>query len=190
MLRARAAPLPAPLPAARVYQLISDRVIEPLRRAPDDMPAGEDAAAYLLAAERALITGEHSLAGQYAELARLAATDTDLVLHGRVRSLLGNIAREQGELQRAETHYREAQGLFAAAMENTMVALLFVTIGRILIQRGEMLAAIGELHAAVKRMPADATIQTELSAAVRELGWRLPGPNGPRITPRPVISWA
>jgi len=169
--------------ASRVYQLISDRVIEPLRHTPDDMRPDGDPGGYLLAAERALTVGELSLAGRYAELARLAAPEADLVLHGSARSLLGNISREQRELIVAETHYREALELFTAAMEHSMVALLLVAVGRILIERGDLLAGINELHAAVQRMPSDATIQTELSAAVRELGWRLPGQNGPRVSP-------
>jgi hypothetical protein len=177
VLRARA------VSASRVYQLISDRVIEPLRHTPDDMQPDRDPAGYLLAAERALTVGELGLAGRYAELARLAAPDADLLLHGSARSLLGNIAREERQLRQAEAHYREALGLFTAAMEHSMVALLLVAIGRILIERGDLLAGINEMHAAVLRMPSDATIQTELSAAVRELGWRLPGQNGPRVSP-------
>ena len=183
LLRARAAPPEEAATAARVYQLISDRVIEPLRHTPDDLSPDGDSAGYLLAAERALTVGELSLAARYAELARVAASETDLVLHGSARSLLGNIAREERELARAEAHYRDALGLFTAAMEHSMVALLLVAIGRILIERGDLLAGINELHAAVQRMPSDATIQTELSAAVRELGWRLPGQNGPRVSP-------
>jgi hypothetical protein len=170
--------------ASRVYQLISDRVIEPLRHAPDDMSPDGDPAGYLLAAERALTVGELDLAGRYAELARLAAPDTDLGLHGRARSLLGNIARAERQLDRAELHYREALSLFATAMEHSMVAVLLVAIGQTLIERGDLLAGIGELYAAVQRMPADATIQTELSSAVRELGWRLPRQvRPPRISP-------
>lgn len=180
LLRAQA----APSSASRVYQLISDRVIEPLRHAPDDAPSGWDTAGYLLAAERALIVGELSLARRYAELAQSAAPDTDLVLHGKARSLLGNIAREEGDLARAETRYREALSLFTAAMEHSMAALLLVAIGRTLIERGEWLAGINELYAAVQRMPADTTIQTELSSTVQELGWRLPGQQRPpRIHP-------
>lgn len=181
VLRARAGPGAAS--ASRVYRLISDRVIEPLRRTPDGMAPDADPAGYLLAAERALTLGDLGLAVRYAELAAQAAPDTDLVLHGRARSLLGNIAREASELRQAEEHYRAALDLFTAAMEHSMVALLLVAIGRILIERGDLLTGINQLRAAVQRMPSDATIQTELSAAVRELGWRLPGPNGPRVTP-------
>lgn len=175
LLRAQAAPSSAP----RVYQLISDRIIEPLRHAPDDAPSDWNTAGYLLAAERALTAGEFSLARRYAELAQSAAPDTDLVLHGKACSLLGNIAREEGNLARAEAHYREAVSLFTAAMEYPMAALLLVAIGQILIKRGEWLAGINELYAAVQRMPADTTIQTELSSAVQELGWRLPGQRRP-----------
>jgi hypothetical protein len=180
LLRAQA----APSSASRVYQLISDRIIEPLRHAPDDAPADWNTAGYLLAAERALTAGEFSLARRYAELAKSAAPDTDLVFHGKACSLLGNIAREEGNLARAEARYREALSLFTAAMEHPMAALLLVAIGQILIKRGEWRAGINELYAAVQRMPADTTIQTEFSSAVQELGWRLPGQQRPpRIHP-------
>jgi len=175
LLRARA----GQSAASRIYRLISDRVIEPLRHAPDDIRPDDDPSGYLLAAERALTVGELRLAGRYAELARVAAPETDLVLHGSARSLLGNIAREEDEPDRAEEHYRAALDLFEAAMEYSMVALLLVAIGRTLIERGQLLAGINELHAAALRRPADTTVQTELSAAVQEFSWRLHRGDGP-----------
>ncbi len=158
---------------SRIYRLIADRIIEPLRHAPDNLPPDGDAEEYLLAAERALTAGEAALAERYAELARQAAPETDLVLHGNVRSLLGNIAREKGEPDRAEAHYRAAVPMFEAAMQHAMVALLLAAIGRTLIARGELEAGVRELHAAVRRTSAGTIIQTEFSAAVQELAWRM-----------------
>jgi Novel STAND NTPase 1 len=174
LLRARAG---AP-PGARIYRLISDRIIEPLRHAPDNLRDEGDPGEYLLAAERALTAGDVTVAERYAELARLTAPDTDLVLHGNARSLLGNIARGRNELRQAEQHYSDALHLFETAMEYAMVSLLLVAIGRTRIARGDLLAGISALRAAVLRLPTDTTIQTELSAAVQELAWRLPGGNG------------
>lgn len=180
VLRARAG---VPV-GARIYRLLSTRLIEPIRHAPDEFQPDIDAAQYLQAAERALTTGDAGLAARYAELARLAAPETDLILHGNALSLLGNLARGQNELAQAEGHYRAALDLFEAAREHGMVAVLLAAIGRTLIARGELDAGIRLLHAAVRRMPADLTIQTELSAAVQELSWQLSAGGGrPRISP-------
>jgi tetratricopeptide (TPR) repeat protein len=170
--------------SSRLYQLISDRIVEPLRHARDDMTPAEDAGEYLLAAERALIAGELDLAERYAAKAREAAPQTALRLHAQADSLLGNLAYEKGDLDQAVAHYRNAASLFEAAREHGSVALLLAATGRTLAARGDLLAAINELHAAVLRMPADGIIQTELSAAVQELAWRLAtGDRGPSISP-------
>ena len=164
---------------ARIYRLITDRIIEPLRHAPDDCRPDGAPDDYLLAAERALTAGEARLAERYAELARKAAPETDLLLHGSARSLLGNLARDNGEPTLAVEHYRAAVSLFEAAMQHAMVALLLAAIARALIACGELEAGIRELHAAVRRRPADTTIQAEFSAAVQELTWRLTYGGGP-----------
>jgi hypothetical protein len=180
LLRARA----GDTVGVRIYRLLSNRLIEPIRHAPSTWRPDSDPAEYLQAAERALTTGDTKLAERYAELARRAAPETDLILHGNVYSLLGNLARGQNDLNKAEEHYCAALALFEAAMEHAMVALLLAAIGRILIARGELDAGIHQLHAAVRRTPADMTIQTELSAAVQELSWRLSaGSSRPRVSP-------
>jgi len=164
---------------SRIYRLLSERLIEPVRDAPDGPPPARDPGEYLLAAERALTAGDSALAARYAELARDAAPETDLVLHGNAHSLLGNLARDNGQPAQAEVHYRAAVRLFEAAMQHATVALLLAAIGRALIARGELEAGIRELHAAVRRKPSDTTIQTEFSAAVQELTWRLAHGDGP-----------
>lgn len=180
LLRARGG-LPA---GTRFYQLISDRLIEPIRQAQRDALPDNDPDEYLQAAERALTTGDNTLAARYAELAQFAAAEDNLILHANARSLLGNLARGQNDLRRAEEHYRAALGLFEAAMEYTMVGLLLAAIGRTLIARGELDAGVEMLHAAVRRRPADMVIQTEFSAAVQELMWELPtGNDRPGISP-------
>jgi hypothetical protein len=180
LLRAR----PAHPTGSRLYQLISDRVIEPLRRPQGGLPQVSDPGRHLLAAERALTVGEFALAERYAQLARAVAPATDLLLHANACSLLGNLAMQRSDLARAEEHYRDALDLFETAMEHTMVAVLFVAIARTLIARGELAAAVTALHAAVVRRPGDTTIQTEFSAAARELSWRLRNqPRPPRISP-------
>jgi hypothetical protein len=173
------------LPAGtRSYHLVSDRLIEPIRHAQRDVPSGNDPDEYLQAAERALTMGDNTLAVRYAELAQLAAAEDNLILHGKARSLLGNLARAENDLRRAEEHYRAALDLFEAAMEYATVALILAAIGRTLIARGELDAGVEMLHAAVRRRPADMIIQTEFSAAVQELIWQLPNGNDkPGISP-------
>jgi tetratricopeptide (TPR) repeat protein len=180
LLRARGV-LPV---GTRSYHLMSDRLIEPIRNAQRDRPSDNDPDEYLQAAERALTTGDNTLAARYAELAQLTAAEDNLILHGKAHSLLGNLASGQNDLRRAEEHYRAALGLFEAAREYAMVALLLAAIGRTLIARGELDAGIKMLLAAVRRRPADMIIQTEFSAAVQEFIWRLPtGNDGPGISP-------
>jgi hypothetical protein len=171
-------------PGTRVYHLIGDRMVEPLRRVQRDAQPDSDPDEYLRAAERALITGEILLAERYADLARLAAAEDDLILHGKARSLLGNLAFGQNDLHQAEEHYSAALDLFEAATEHEMVAVLLAAIGRTLIARGELDAGVEKLHAAVRRRPSDLIIQTEFSAAVQELSWRINARNDrPRISP-------
>jgi len=180
VLRARAE-VPA---GARIYRLLSERLMEPIRNPRGEWQPDSDPDEYLYAAERALTMGETRLAERYAEMARLAASDTDLIRHGNAYWLLGNLARGQNDLDQAEEHYKAALALFEVATEHMKVALLLAEIGRVLIDRGELEAGIHQLHAAVRRMPSDLTIQTELSGAVQELIWRLSGrDNGPRISP-------
>jgi tetratricopeptide (TPR) repeat protein len=180
LLRARGG-LPV---GTRRYYLVSDRLVEPIRHAQRDAPSGNDPDEYLQAAERALTTGDITLSARYAELAQLVAAEDNLILHGKARSLLGNLARGQNDLRRAEEHYRAALDLFEAAMEYAMVALILAAIGRTLIARGELDAGVEMLHAAVRRRPADMIIQTEFSAAVQELIWQLPhGNDRPGISP-------
>ncbi|HXL89296.1 MAG TPA: hypothetical protein VN969_10015 [Streptosporangiaceae bacterium] len=179
LLRART----DPSGSSRLYHLISDRLIEPLRLAPDDVSAPEDPAGYLRAAERALVAGELDLAGQYAAKVRVTAPDTALRLHAEAVSLLGNLAYERDDLARAEACYREAAGLFEAARDPDAVARLLAAASRTLSARGRLADAVSLLSSAVQRMPADATIQTELSTAIEQLSWRLGGGQGPVVSP-------
>jgi hypothetical protein len=182
--------------SSRLYQLISDRIIEPLRNARDDLTPLEDADEYLLAAERALIAGELDLAERYAAKVRETAPQTALQLHAQAESLLGNLNYELGNLNyelgnlnyekdrlhQAVEHYQNAASLFEAAGERNSAALLLAASSHTLAAAGDLIDAIHELHGAALR--ANGAIQNELSAAVQELTWRLyTGGRGPGISP-------
>ena len=86
--------------------------------------------------------------------------------------MLGNLAYERGELDKAEKHYRLAATLFETIRDKSAVARLLAAVGRTLIDRGRLADAINELHAAVDRIPTDSTVQIELAWAVQELARR------------------
>ncbi len=80
---------------SRWYELLTDRLIEPLRKATDERPPPVEPAEYLRAAERALALGELDVAERYAEETLRTSPDTDLRLHAEADSLLGNLAHER-----------------------------------------------------------------------------------------------
>ena len=102
-----------PSARSRLYRLLSERLVEPLRQADDDGAApGEDTVGYLKAAERALNTGELGVAEKYASRVLSVAPDTQVRWHAEARSLLGNLAYERGRFEQAEEEYLEAAKLF------------------------------------------------------------------------------
>jgi tetratricopeptide (TPR) repeat protein len=170
--------------SSRLYQLISDRIVEPLKRARDDITPVEDADEYLLAAERAFVAGELDLAERYAVKVLETAPQTALRLHAQSKSLLGNLAFERNEFEKAMGYYHSAASLFEAAGEHSSVVLLFAARGRTLLAQGDLFGALAEFNAAALRMPADGTIRAELSAALQEVSWRLTrGDHEPGVTP-------
>jgi tetratricopeptide (TPR) repeat protein len=155
---------------ARWYQLLSDRLIEPLRSAVDEGPPPAEPTEYLLSAERALTLGEMDLAERYAREALRSLPDADLRQRGAVESLLGNLASERGKPSEAETHYRGAARLFEAVRDTEAVASQLAAIGQTLLAQERPAEAVRELQAAADRIPRDPTAQTELGWALWELG--------------------
>lgn len=170
----------AELPSSpRLYKLISDRIIEPIRHASDRASAREDPGRYLRAAERALTAGELSLAEKYAMTVLENAPDTPLRWHAEARSLLGNLCYRQGQLDRAEEHYQAAAELAEAANDRAAVARLLTAISRTLSDRGRFADALTQLRAALNRATSDASvIEFELSRVMSELAQR--SSDGPR----------
>ena len=153
------------------YELLSDRLIEPLRvsRA-ERLPPQADASWYLRTAERALATGELDRAAKYARAAVRAAPQTALRLRGEAESFLGNVACEREKPAEAESQYRKAAGLFGAARDTNAVAHQLAAVGQTLAAQGRLAEAVDELHAAVERLPNDPVLQTELGQALWQLG--------------------
>ena len=177
LLRAQA----GSLRGTRRYELLSDRLVEPIRQADDADSRPEDPAGYLAAAERALVTGELSLAERYARKVLSDAPDTALRWHAEAHSLLGNVCYERGHFDQAEEAYQAAATLFEAVGDRLAVVRSLAAIGRTLSDRGRLADALTQLHAALSRASADATIQFELSWVMTELAQRSSdGPHGRR----------
>lgn len=149
----------------RLYRLISDRLIEPLRQTDDDEASPpEDPVEYLEAAERALNTGELGLAEKYAAKVLSVAPDTALRLHADARSLLGNLAYEQAHFERAAEQYLLAAELFEVAGDTMAVVRLQAARGRSLINGGLLADGLSQLSAALNRATSGsgATVQLEI----------------------------
>jgi tetratricopeptide (TPR) repeat protein len=159
---------------SRWYQLLADRLIQPLRDAKDELPPTAVPAEYLAAAERALARGELDVARRYAQAAMRGSGQTDLRLHAETESLLGNIAAERGESTEAkaeaESHYRAAAGLFEALRDTPAVAAQLAAVGQMLIAQERPEDALDELKSAIDRMPSDPVFQTDLAIALWQLG--------------------
>jgi tetratricopeptide (TPR) repeat protein len=155
---------------SRWYGLLSERLIEPLRRAPEKRPLPVGPADYLRAAERASTLGEFALSGRYAEDTLRTARGRNLQLQAEAESLLGNIAHERGRPAEAEGHYRVAATLFDAARDTTAVAHQLAAVGQTLLAQGRLSGAVEELNAAVGRLPNDLVVQAELGWALWQLG--------------------
>ena len=159
---------------SRWYELLADRLIQPLRDTVDELPPATTPGAYVTAAERALAQGELGVAQRYTGLARRRSADTDLRLRAEAESLLGNIAAERAETveakAEAESHHRAAARLFETLRDTSAVASQLAAIGQLLILQQRPEDALEELRSAIDRMPGDPVIQTDLALALWRLG--------------------
>jgi tetratricopeptide (TPR) repeat protein len=151
---------------ARWYELLSDRLIEPLRKGADVRPPTAKPAGYLRAAERALTLGELDLAERNAQEVLRTPLEADPRLHAEARTLLGNIAFESDKPGEAEARYREAAELFGAVSDTQAVAHLLAAVGQTLLAQGRFTEAVEELYAAAERLPSDLVIQIGLALAL------------------------
>ena len=156
---------------ARWYELLSDRLIEPLRlSSAEEQPPTADAAGYLRTAERALAIAELDRATKYAQASLRAAAGTDLRLRAEAGSFLGNVAYEREKPGEAEAHYRNAARLYGTVGDTGAVARQLAAAGQMLLAQGRLAEAVDELRAAVERLPNDPAMKTELGQALWQLG--------------------
>ena len=155
---------------SRWFELLSDRLIDPLRKAPDERPPPVGADEYLRAAQRALTLSELDLAEKHAEQALRVSPGAAFRLRAEATSLLGNLAVERERLKQAEAHYRAAARLFEAARDSEAVARQLAAAGQMLLAQGRPADAVSQLRAAVDRIPNDLVTQTELGLALWQLG--------------------
>jgi tetratricopeptide (TPR) repeat protein len=154
----------------RWYELLTERLIEPLRQARDTYHVTPSATACLSAAERAFALGDLPAAELYADATLRTASDTDLPVRAQLESLRGNIEREHGNLGEAARHHRHAAQLFEVLQDATAVATQLAAVGRLLLAQEMPDEAIDELSAAVQRMPNDPVMQLDLGEALWHKG--------------------
>jgi tetratricopeptide (TPR) repeat protein len=161
---------PAAGSGERRYQLLSARLVEPLRGNVGVTPETESVIVdigdanpdeHLREAERARVMGEHDLANKIAAQVLRTVPGKDLRRHAEAHSLIGDVAYERGRLDEAESSYRTAISLFQACGQNAAVGRLFAAVARTFIDRGRLGEALDELAAAVNRVP-DLILQDEL----------------------------
>lgn len=159
---------------SRWYELLADRLIQPLLDAVDELPPAVDPTEYLAAAARALARSELDVAQRYAAATLRGSSEDDLRLHAETESFLGNIAAERGESVQAkaeaESHYRAAARLFEALRDTPAVAAQLASVGQMLVAQERPEDALDQLKAAIDRMPSDPVIQTDLALAFWRLG--------------------
>jgi tetratricopeptide (TPR) repeat protein len=155
---------------SRWYELLSERLIEPLRHAANELPPMVEPAEYLRSAEQALTLGELDLAERYAKETLRTTPGSGLRLRAEATSLLGNLAHEREKPADAEVHYRTAASLFEAVQDTGAVASQLAAVGQALLAQGQPADAVQELRAAADRVPNDLMVQTELGWALWELG--------------------
>jgi tetratricopeptide (TPR) repeat protein len=155
---------------SRWYELLSDRLIQPLREVTDVSPPPPQPTRYLRLAEHAMTLGQLDLAERYArEITRYPQLSAR-PLRAEAYSLLGNLYYEREKPQEAERYYREAMEQFAAASSTWMVALQLAAVGQVLLSQGKFASAAEALRLAVLRAPADLVIRVTYAKALWQLG--------------------
>jgi tetratricopeptide (TPR) repeat protein len=155
---------------SRWYELLSDRLIEPLRQAPTAAQVSIGPDELLRSAERALSAGELDRAERCALKVLQPTPPAGLRSRANAQSLLGNIALERDKPLDAECRFRNAAQLFAAAEDVRDAACQLAAVGQTLLAQGRTAEAVRELHAAVTRVPSDPVLATKLAEALWQDG--------------------
>jgi tetratricopeptide (TPR) repeat protein len=164
----------------RLYQLICDRVIEPLRGT-DELEADPghvvpvDPDDCLRAAERARISGEHDLAAKLAGHVLHIASQEDLRRLAAAHTLIGDLAYEQGYFEDAEQSYRDAMLLFGTCSDTIAVGHLLLAIACTYIDRGNLNEALIYLRSAASRV-SDQAVRKVILWVLQTMAQAPPGP--------------
>jgi tetratricopeptide (TPR) repeat protein len=155
---------------SRWYELLSDRLIQPLREVTDVSPPPPQPARYLRLAEHALTLGQLDLAERYAREITRHPHLSGRQLQAEAYSLLGNLCYEREKPQEAERFYRDAMAQFEAASNTWMVALQLAAVGQVLLSQGRFAMAAEVLRGAATRAPGDLVIRVAYARALWRLG--------------------
>jgi tetratricopeptide (TPR) repeat protein len=154
--------------STRWYQLLSDRLIEPLRHASLKRAAPPTANDHLVAARRQLALGEVAAARKHAE--RALHGHPALRMQADAESLLANIAHEQGEPTEALPHYRDATSLLGAAGDTAAAVSCMAAVAQTLLALGRFREAVAEFRVAVGLAPNTPALQTQFALALWQIG--------------------
>ncbi|HUN30590.1 MAG TPA: tetratricopeptide repeat protein [Trebonia sp.] len=154
--------------SVRWYQLLSDRLIEPLLHPPTTPTIRPTARDWLRAAQRHLALGEIGLAREFSE--RTVHNQPSLREQADAQSILGNVAYEQGELLDALGHYRQAAGLLEAVGDTGAAVRSLAAVGQIQLTVGSIREAVATFRTVVERAPNDLVLQTQLALATWQFG--------------------
>jgi tetratricopeptide (TPR) repeat protein len=161
---------------ARWYELLTDRLIGPVRRLgelPSTAPGTPASPSESLRAARlAIADGDLELAARHAATAIRSATSQHLRVCADAESLLGNVAYLRKQFAEAEARYRASAALFETLRDVQAVAELLAAVGQSVLSQGRYGQAVEYLHAAVGRIPNDLTVQIELAWALWHAGHR------------------
>jgi tetratricopeptide (TPR) repeat protein len=148
------------------YELLSDRLIDPLLHAPEIRPTPARPEDLVRRATRAWWSGELDRARRYAFEVMESELRSPLRVLADAQALLGNVFFEHNELMDAEPRFRKAAELYAALEDNRSVAVYLAAVGLTLLAHGRSGDAVRELYSAVTRLPGDPVLSTELAQAL------------------------
>lgn len=154
----------------RWYELLSDRLIQPLREVTHVSPPPPQPARYLRLAEHALTLGQLDLAERYARETMRCPLLSSRQFQAEAHSLLGSLCYEREKPQEAEKFYRDAMEQFEAASNTRMVALQLAAVGQVLLCQGRFAKAAEVLRGAATRAPGDLVIRVAYAGALWLLG--------------------
>lgn len=155
---------------SRWYELMSDRLIRPLRLAKDVRTTRTRPIRYLKMAEHATTLGQLDLAEHYAREIVTSSYNTSYQLQAEAYSLLGNLSYERDKPKEAEELYSKAMQRFDAASSTYEVALELAAIGKTLLAQERPQAAVEALQGAVGRAPDDLIIRVAYADALWHVG--------------------